>query len=194
MSGKRNTSAIFLLPGIDIKPNLRIQLLKHGFVNSYLYCTPLHYSYPVVFMMFEPREFNFEFVQYINDLEKCNGFIETIDLNKKLIMVFKVPNRFRLDYEKVIRGEYSKTSKEFQECFLLEDFKKENGVIMRDPNGRPIREYTTVYHVFNRTDDLKQRWLNELGYTLESDILDNVEFYDKPDDERESYPLEDSLW
>lgn len=206
---KPNISRLFLLPGIQIEEKTKKLFAQFGFVNTFLSCAQLSYSFNVIFLLFKPSEFDMGFYTFARNMEKNPNFIETIDLGQNQVaMIYRIPRRFTKDYELFLDGQYSKLSKEFQSCFAMEDFK-------RDSNGRPIidagrylKEPSRFYHVFNRTEWLKDRWKLKLyghedkdGNVIlspkdrhEAAILDDVELFDKQDPELETLLLEFELW
>jgi hypothetical protein len=189
-------SAVFLLKVIEIEPKLKRQLRTFGFINTYLTCEPIHYPYEVLYVLFKPEKLDIEFANYISALQKNPNFIEVLDLAGKVMIVYRIPKKFKVDYQRFLRGKYSELSKEFQKCFVLEDYKRnESGIILKDAHQRPIRDKTVFHHIFNRTDERKEYLREKLGYTIEnSDIFDDIELYDKQDPEKESYDTNDELW
>lgn len=192
-----NVSTIFLLPGIEIREELKAEFYSQGFINTFLHVKGLNYPYPVIYLLFKPTRIDHSFVRFANELQKNGNFLETIDAGRnKVLMVYRVPKRFRRDYDLFLEGKYSRLSDSYKRCFQMEQFKLDAlGRPMRDNRGRWIKEPTDFYHVFNRTDDIKKRWLAAIGYDESSDILDDVELYEKQDTQKETYePDEEALW
>lgn len=190
---KENVSTVFLLPGIEIKTELINEFYSQGFVNTFLTCEPLTYPFPVLYLLFRPDQVNADFIGFANNLQKNTNFIETLDAGKgKVLMVYRIPKRFRRDYELFLEGKYSKLSAEYKKCFQLEQFKVDiYGKPVKEGN-KYIKEPTDFYHIFNKTDDIKSRWLERIGYPPETHILDDMEMYDMQDPVKET--LEEELW
>lgn len=190
-----NISTMFLLPGIEIKPELMRQFRSFGFLSSYLTCKPYSYPYEVIYLLFEPKKFDLDLTNFVNALQKNTNFIEVIDLAKKMVIVYRIPKKFRVDYNRFMKGEYSKLSTEFQRCFILEQYKRnKDGTLIKDSHNRPIVEPTMFHHIFKRTQIQIDKWKEKLGYDTEDDILDDMELYDIQDPEKETYILEEETW
>lgn len=188
-NNKQNISTLFLLPGIQIRHDLKQKFYQNGFVNSYLYCSQLTYPFNVVYLVFQPYEFDAGFLHFTTELQKNPNFLEIIDAgHNRVMIVYRVPRKFNKDYELFLKGKYSKLSAEFRACFLMEDYKRnEKGNPVRGKSGKPEKEPTVYYDVFNRTDEMKNKWKERLGYELEDDILDGMELYDRQDEEKETF-------
>jgi hypothetical protein len=189
---KENISTMFLLPGIQIKPELKQKFYSFGFRNTYLTCKPFTYPFEVIYLLFQPEALDVEFYAFTEELQKNTNFIEILDMSdRKVMLVYRVPRKFKRDYELFLDGRYSQTSKDFQACFAMEDYKRnEKGLPIRGKDGRPEKVPTTFYHVFNRTPFLQQKWKDRLGYDYDSDILDGMELYEKQDPLKEALEVE----
>lgn len=182
-TNKENVSTIFLLPGIEIKRELKLSFYNNGFVNTFLTCKGLSYPFEVIFLLFNPKQIDINFCSFIEDLKKNTNFLEVLDVGlNKILLVYRIPKKFRLDYNLFLEGKYSELSEEYKKCFSLEKFKLDgygNKVIEK---GKYIMEPSNFYHIFNKTEHLKNIWLDKLGISKEeSHILDNVELYEKQD-------------
>lgn len=179
-------STVFLLPGIEIKNNIKDQFYNFGFKNTFLTCPPLTYPFEVLFLLFKPVDIDLDFIRFGEELHRNPNFLETIDGGgNKVLFVYRIPKRYRHDYQLFLQGKYSKTSADFKKCFVMEQFKLDaNGKPVLE-KGRYVKEYTDFYHIFNRTDFIKSIWNERLGYSENDHILDSIEYYDiqKPEDE-----------
>lgn len=190
---KENVSTVFLLPGIRIEDKLKESFYANGFINTYLKCPPLEYPFPVIYILFKPVVINMDFIRFCERLQTNSNFLETLDAGKgKVLMVYKIPKHFKNDHDLFLKGKYSKMSKEYKECFILEKFKLDSDKKPIKENNVFVKEPTTFYHIFNRTEDMKKSWLEFLGYSENTNILDDVEFYEKPNLEKEE--LIEELW
>ncbi len=197
---KPNVSRLFLLPGIQLDEKVKRDFTRFGFVNTFLTCDQLSYSFNVIFLLFKPNDLDLEFYTFSKNMEKNPNFIEAIDLgHNKVVLVYRIPKRFTADYELFLDGKYSKLSKDFQSCFALEDFKRDaNGKPILD-GGRHVKEPSRFFHIFNRTEWLKNRWKLRLYGTEDKDgnpvfspkdevdslILEEIELYDRQDSVQE---------
>lgn len=188
-----NVSTVFLLPGIEIKSELKNRFYNFGFINTFLTCPPLTYPWPVLYIVFRPQVIDLDFMRFADELQKNTNFIDTLDAGGgKVLMVYRVPKRFLRDYELFLEGKYSKLSPEYRRCFQMEQFKLDAHDRPIKEQGRYVKEYTDFYHIFNRTEYIKDIWKERLGYRADEHILDDMELYSKQDPLRET--LEEELW
>lgn len=182
---------MFLLPGIEIDSNLKSKFRRSGFINTYLTCEPYKYPYEVIFLLFQPKELDLEFYEFTEELQTNANFIEIIEFDKKqVLIVYRIPAKFKNDYNLFMKGRYSRLSDAFKKCFVLEDYQRDTkGNPMKDNKGNYLTEPSTFYHVFNRTEFIKERWLLKLGYPLHDPILDSMELYDVQSPDKESLEL-----
>lgn len=172
----------------------------YGFVNTYLTSDQLSYPYDVIFLLFKPKDLDLGFYTFIRNMQKNPNFIEAVDLGRnKVVLIYRIPKRFKADYQHFLDGSYSKMSKEFQSCFSLEDFKRDaNGkAILQD--GQYVKEPSRFFHIFNRTEWLKDRWKIRLYSTEDADgnptysardehdslVLNEIELFDRQNPELE---------
>lgn len=193
MKKKENVSTVFLLPGIEIKDELKDLFYTFGFENTFLTCPPLSYPYEVIYLLFKPVSINMDFMRSAERLQINENFIETLDGgNNKVVLVYRIPKRFKRDYEMFLEGKYSKLGEDFKKCFVLEEFVKDiNGKPVKE-NGRYLKEPSDFFHIFNQTDKIKDKWKERLGYSEDEHILDGCELYSKQDPIEET--LEEELW
>lgn len=181
---KDNLSSIFLLPSIQLDARTRSRFNTYGFINSFTSCNRLKYNHPVLFLLFKPEKFNKQFLNFYQDLSKNRNFLEEYDLGDNyLLIVFEIPEKFIPDYKFFLEGKYSKMSKDYQRLFPNTVFTKG---VMKD--GKYIQKVSSFYHIFNRTDYLKERWREKLGY-YNTDIFDNIELYHKQNPKKEYIEL-----
>jgi hypothetical protein len=93
-------------------------------------------------------------------------------INDYLMIVIEFPQEFKLDYDNVIAGRYSKLSEQFKL-----KFPKTKDVFNKEKK-RVGSEYTLYYHVFNKTEWLKSFWLKRL---MLAELDDSLELWSKPD-------------
>jgi hypothetical protein len=71
------------------------------------------------------------------------------------VLVYELNEKFKEDFEKIKKGKYSKTCKEFQALFP-EKITVTGG-----------QSYSTQYRVFNKTEDLIKYWEEKLDVVFE---------------------------
>lgn len=191
MKRKENLSRIFIIPALQIKESLRIDMANKpqlGFVNSYLFSDKYKYAGVIpVFLLFRPKEFNLEFYNFGLQLEKSQNYLETIDLpDGGVLFVFRIARRFEPDYRLFLRGKYSKFSNEYKACFVQKDYvRDEKGNYIKDGSGKYVTDYTNIYHIFNKTQKKRDEWSERLG----TEVPENMELFDKCKIEDETLTL-----
>lgn len=180
---KDNVSTTMLFPCLKIKQDLVSQFPKFGFDATYLYCPKYYYDFNVMYIVFKP-EFTLPFHLFLTELEKNVNFIETIDEAGVVILVYRIPPKFGIDYLLFLNGAYSRTSPDFKACFQLKVYKQgANGEYLKTPTGSYQTEYTIYYHIFNKTDFLRNRWMDTLEVAR---LPKDMELYDKCDISKET--------
>lgn len=183
---KENVSAVMLFPCLKIKQELVNQFNEFGFINTYLFCNKREYDCNVIYLMFRPNEFTVGFHLFIQALERNINFLETIDEPSTVIIVYRVPPQFGADYLLFLNGAYSLTSPDFKACFQMKVYTKDDkGNLLKTKAGSYITEHSMYYHIFNKTDYLKNRWREALG----DDVKLPNELYEKCSIEMETLVL-----
>jgi hypothetical protein len=193
---KDNVSKVFLLPGIQIKEELRNRFNSFGFQNTYLSCEPFKYPFKTLFLLFRPDRLDMDFNLFVTNLQRNTHFVEVIDLNNgKVMLVYRIPREFTKDYDLFLAGKYSKLSDAFKACFSMEKIKIDP--VTRKPirdGYKYAKEPTNFYHIFNRTKE--RRDIIQEKYALEDDIMDQIEFFERQDPDKETLLLneEEVVW
>lgn len=182
---KENVSTVMLLPVVKINRKLVNNFYKYGFKNTYLFIER-EYKFNVIHLLFEPEKFDQDFNEFIFELSSNPNYIETIDVGyKKVLVTFKIPNQFEVDFRLFLEGKYSKLSDGFKKCFPFEKpVKNERGDIKRDMSGAVVMEPSTFFHIFNRTEKLRKKYEESLG--LDYQLPTDLELYDIVNIEKEN--------
>jgi hypothetical protein len=156
-------------------------LKKAGYVDSYINDPSLELKdafekQKLLFLLFKNKKLNLENLkQLVTDFTTIPlDFIMSYELvNDYSMIIVEYPKNFYQDYDNLIKGKYSKLSQEFKDGFpsVVDVFNSEK--------VRIGREYTMYYHVFNKTQWLKDIWLERLGFI---ELDDNLELWQKPDE------------
>ena len=155
----KTITTIFIVPTLGIK---RKDLKDNGFINGYLedFNHELDYK-DVVYLLFKPKNLN-EFRVF---LEKCYEDNDLIiedyndNNNNKIIIIFKMKEEFKKDYNLILAGKYSKTSEKFKEQFP-------KTVILA--NG--VETASLQQMIFYKHEKLARYWANFLN---DNDIINN---------------------
>lgn len=173
---KTNTST-FLLPAFRLDKEM---LGLNGYINSYLN-DDKHETYhkEAVYMLFKTDRGQ-EFDEFIDYVETKHKVLEVYDIERGYtVLVIKFPTEYIKDFRLFKEGKYSKFSKAYIESFF--PFKK---VVAWDHEGKPCKEeYTLFYHIFHKTDWLKDWWAKRLAYDPAE--FGDKELWSKPEDSKE---------
>lgn len=187
---KNTDSSIFLLPLLGIKTK---EWLNLGFINAYLADKnrskvndkDLH-----LYLLFhpspEPKSVRmlggYEKMEVDSQLDRLTQKIEDleeIDKNKTvlldeydyeggyIVLVLKIPSKYKNDYELFLKGQYSKFSKAFinmmPENIIVEDFKDQNNTL------QPLTGKSTQWMIINKAPAYKKFTEKKYDITLDND-------------------------
>lgn len=130
-----------------------------GFINAFIKDVDHEsvYTHPV-YILFKQEEHRSTFMDFIEEEYEKGTLLEDYDYPENyIVLVYDYPERFKDDYDKVINGEYSKTSGEFQNMF------PESSII----NG--TKEVSMYMNVFKKHPDLRKALEKEWNITLDKD-------------------------
>ena len=158
---KTNTT-IFFVPTLKIG---REKLQDNNFLNAYLKDELRELEYEdSVCLLFKPNNLD-KFHKFIeSEYERKNtNIIDDYDYEDGYVVsVYKLNDDFKKDFNMVKQGQYSLTSKEFQQLFP-KVLKLMVGGLHRD-------EISLQYRVFNKTRDMKEHWEKEFGVEFTNDM------------------------
>lgn len=178
-----------LLPVIKIDKKLIINFNKFGFVNTYLHGMPRYEGINVIHIEFQPKIINDDFSSFIQELMLNSNFLGFKEIQPmRFVVSFNIPDMFKQDFSLFKRGKYSKLSADWKKCFPMEKPSlNANGAIQRDRNGMPIQEHSNFYHIFNKTQYLRDKYKENLA--LDFDIDEDLELFDIINDVKETLML-----
>lgn len=183
---KENISASFLLPSIELNNNILSKFYENGFKNTYTFCNGINYPFPVLYIVFDSKreEMNFKFHKSISS---NYNIVDEIDIGPgKVLYTFQIPEKYRENYTYFYEGKYSKFTNDYKKLFPLESVET-----VTTEFGRMVTlTYTEFYHVFNRTDEMRELWAKKLGYDKNDEIFDDIDYYSVPDLDRETLTLD----
>jgi hypothetical protein len=174
---KTNTT-IFFVPTLKIG---REKLQDNNFLNAYLKDELRELEYEdSVCLLFKPNNLD-KFHKFIeSEYEKKNtNIIDDYDYEDGYVVsVYRLNDDFKKDFNMIKQGQYSLTSKEFQQLFP-KVLKLMVGGLHRD-------EISLQYRVFNKTRDMKEYWEKEFGV----EFTDNMEVWELFDENKEVLNIE----
>lgn len=152
-----------MVPTLNI-PKGALRLL--GFINAYQIDMDRDLDYAkdrVIYLLFKPDDMVY-FREFLDsEFERTKNIIEDYDYpGGYVVLVYKLNQRFRSDFNLVKKGKYSKTSPSFQKMFPK--------VIKIMKKGLHKDEISLQYRVFNRTPDLIEFWEKKLGMEWTDDM------------------------
>lgn len=148
-----------------------------GFINAFQQDmdTDLEYGKgKVIYLLFKPDDMDF-FRDFLDDeYNRTDNIIEDYDHSDGyVVLVYKLNQKFKTDFNIVKQGKYSKTSFHFQKLFPK--------IIKIKKNGLHRDEVSLQFRVFNRTPDLIEFWEKKVGIKW----TDDMEVWDGWDESKE---------
>lgn len=118
MNISKNITSIFIVPTLKVS---RDELKINGYIMGYIKDLNHSLNYDdnyVVFLLFEPKDLDV-FKEFLNSqYENEFSLIEDYSHNENQhILVYKLDEKYKKDFDLIFQSKYSKTSKKFQELF-----------------------------------------------------------------------------
>jgi hypothetical protein len=155
-------------------------LKKSGYIDAYtsdpeiMNILELTQRQRFLFLLFKNKKLNLE------DLKKITTSLALVPVdvvfsyelvNDYSMIVLEFPDRFVEDFDHIIEGRFSKLSDSFKDRFdMTREVINTKGQVMG-------KEYTLYYHIFNKTQWLKDFWLDRLGLC---ELDPKLELWEKP--------------
>jgi hypothetical protein len=131
--------------------------LINGFKNTYLNDT----TYPLencIYFYFMPEEWTQRFKEFCETLEGHKEYKCTYDVEKGVIIVFNIPEKFRKDVELVKEGKYSKTSLAYKKLFPQN---------VKDKKGN--KTLFEIWMILNKHPQFKKRMEDKVGQSINNE-------------------------
>lgn len=168
----KTITTIFMVPTLKVPKDA---LKNNGFLNGYIRDVNRDTVYPdSICLLFKPRDLD-RFREFLdNEYDRTKSIIEDYDYpNGFVVVVYKLDPHFKLDFQKIRNGKYSKTSSEFQNLF--------HSKVKIFLNGKNQEQLSLQYRIFNKTQDMIDFWEEKIGMKL----FDNQEVWDTFNEEKE---------
>ena len=153
----KNITTLFMLPTLRIP---KATLKENMFVGAFSIDGHKYHQYEnAIYLLFKPTDLtNFKsFVE--NEYLRTVSIIDDYDYDGGyVVLVYTLESSYKRDFNLIIKGKYSETSKEFQSIF-------DEKVEIRKEGVR-VKEYSIQYKIFNKTSDLREYWENSFGSKL----------------------------
>ena len=149
-------------------PTLKVPkdaLKENGFINGYVEDSDVEEQHKdSIYLLFKPENLD-KFREFLeNEYERTKSIIEDYDYDDGyVVVVYQLNKTYKKDFLLVRKGEYSKTSKEFQALFPK--------VIKIVKNGLHRDELSLQYRIFVKSNDLVEYWEVWEGFDIENEIL-----------------------
>jgi hypothetical protein len=172
MEIRKNITSIFMVPTLKVPKDA---LRGNGFINAYIKDARREDQYKdSIYLLFKPENLD-KFREFLDsEYERTKSVIEDYDYEDGyVVVVYQLNKKFHKDYELIMKGKYSKTSKTFQS-----DFSKTVKLIK---NGLSKDEISLQYRIFNKSEDLVEFWEDKIGVKFD----DEHEVWDGWDEEKE---------
>jgi len=130
-----------------------------------------------LFLLFKNKKLNLE------EIKKVLTTLTTVPVdvvfayelvNDYCMVVLDFPVEFISDYDHIVNGRYSKLSEQFKVVF------PETRDAFNEKKQRLGKEYTIYYHIFQKSDWLKEFWCERLGLV---ELDEKLELWSKPEKE-----------
>ena len=156
----KTITSIFIVPTLKIP---REKLQENEYINGYIRDDRREVQYEnSVYLLFRPKEID-KFKSFLDEeYERTKDLIDDYDYEDGyVVVVYKLDEKFKEDFELVKKGKYSKTSPSFQQLFPK--------IIKIKVNGLSRDEFSLQFKVFNKTEDLRRFWEERLGVIFDND-------------------------
>jgi hypothetical protein len=181
MGIKKNITSIFMVPTLKVPKDA---LMSNGFINGYIKDIRKEDQYPnSIYLLFKPENLD-KFREFLDsEYERTKTIIEDYDYEDGfVVVVYKLDEKYKNDFELVREGKYSKTSKDFQKIFPK--------IIKIVKNGLHKDELSLQYRIFNKSEDLVEFWQDKLGIDLELIVGPDFEVWEGFDEPKEILELD----
>ena len=159
---KKTISSIFFVPTLKIP---RESLQSNEFLNGYSKdgIGDEHCYDDCVFLLFRPKNID-KFREFLDsEYERTKSILEDYDHPPGFILVvYKLDDKFKSDFNLIRKSRYSRTSPEFQALFPK--------VVKIQVNGLSRDEVSLQMRIFKKTEDLRKFWEEKFNVSLGDDI------------------------
>ena len=175
---RKNITSIFMVPTLKIGKK---KLNSNGFVNAYIKDSRRDVQYDeCIYLLFHPENLD-AFREFLDEeYERTKSIVDEYDYeNGFVVVVYKLDEQFKEDFQLIREGKYSKTSEKFQEQFPK--------FVTIEKDKLKKEEISLQFRVFNKTSDLQEFWEEKIGVRFTSE----QEFWEGFHEENEILNLDD---
>lgn len=175
---RKNITSIFMVPTLKIGKK---KLNNNGFVNAYIKDSRRDVQYDeCIYLLFHPENLD-AFREFLDEeYERTKSIVDEYDYESGfVVVVYKLDEQFKEDFQLIREGKYSKTSEKFQEQFPK--------FVTIEKDKLKKEEISLQFRVFNKTSDLQEFWEEKIGIRFTSEH----EFWEGFHEENEILDLDD---
>lgn len=161
MDIKQTISRIFFVPTLNIP---REALKENNFINAYIGDCNKEVNYEnSVYLLFQPENAT-KFRHFLDEQYEQNKLIiEDYDYPERyVVVVYKLDEKWKKDFDIIRTGKYSTTSKGFQKLFP-------RVIKLKDNLGRHNDQLSLQLRIFTKTPDLRQYWEDKFDVCLDEE-------------------------
>lgn len=150
-------------------PTLKISregLHNNGFINAFIDDKNKEYPFEdAIYLLFKPQDINL-FREFLDgEYERTKKIIDDYDYDGGyVVIVYKLDKEYEKDFELVKKGQYSKTSKTFQELFP-----KKVKMLNKPQKGL---QTSLQYMIFTKDQRLINFWEDKIGEETLNDLME----------------------
>lgn len=172
-----NKSKTYLLPLLSELLELDLRFF-HCIDNTYIFDDKDQYK-NCIFILHDFSFKNPEFTQYEHRLTSSQYFVDLIDIDTKVLYIFRFPEEYMIEYNHFINGKYSlfgEDAKNLILSFFTEVYQN---------NINAVSFLVKVKQILFKDDKLKKKIESDLNVVLDED----AELNDPIEPKQETYPL-----
>lgn len=159
MEIKSTVTTLFMMLPLKIPKE---HLEQNSFINAYSFDDSKDYQ-DCVYLLFKPKNTDIFRLFLESEYERTKQLIDDYDYpDGYVVLVYKLEDKWREDYDLIRQSKYSKTSPEFQALFPK--------VIKIVLNGLRRDEISLQYRIFQKTNDLVEFWEEKFGINFDPEF------------------------
>ena len=139
------------------------KLKTNNFLNAYIKDDRKDVQYEnAVYLLFNPSDVDLFRDFLVTEYDRTKQIIDDYDYEDGfVVVVYKLDQKFKRDFELISHGKYSLTSEKFQALFPK--------IIKLTKNGLNRDEISLQYRIFNRTEDLIKFWEDKFDVVFDDE-------------------------
>lgn len=161
MEVKKTVTSIFIVPTLKIDKD---DLKNNNFLNGYISDLRKDVQYEdAVYLLFKPENLE-KFREFLEkEYEKNSMILDDYDYEDGfVVVVYKLNKKYIKDYELVMKGQYSRTSQEFQSSFPK--------IVKIINQGLSKDEVSIQFRIFKKSKDIREYWEKRININFTDDM------------------------